>query len=104
MDALSLTRERVMVWVGAPLQDTGTHWRRRRILIRGDFSRPACTLSPTLSRTGEGWVWDLGARRYFSSAARQNFDAWRHKPASGAEDPHPALRADLSLPGEGSKR
>jgi hypothetical protein len=50
MDALSLTRERVRVWVSAPLRDTPAHWRRRRILIRGDFSRPACTLSPTLSR------------------------------------------------------
>jgi hypothetical protein len=44
------------VWVSGPPPDTPTHWRRRRILIRGDFSRPACTLSPTLSRnlTGEG--------------------------------------------------
>ena len=56
LDALSLTRERVGVWVAGPLPDTPTHWRRRRILIRGDFSRPACTLSPTLShkKMGEG--------------------------------------------------
>ena len=50
MDALSLTtRERVGVWVSGPLPDTPTHWRRMRILIRGDFSRPVCTLSLTLS-------------------------------------------------------
>jgi antitoxin YefM len=29
------------------LPDTRTHWRRRRIWIRGDFGRPGCTLSPT---------------------------------------------------------
>src|SRR6266568_669123 len=50
MDALSLNRERIRVWVGAPLPDRRTHWRRGKILIRGDLSRSACTLSPTLSR------------------------------------------------------
>jgi hypothetical protein len=54
MDALSLTRERVRervrVRVCAPLPHTRTHWRRRRILTSGDFSRPVCILSPTLSR------------------------------------------------------
>src|SRR5260370_2606220 len=65
MDALSLTRacpersrrrvegERVGVWVSAPLPDTRTHWRRRK-WIRGAFGRPACTLSPTLSRKLNG--------------------------------------------------
>src|SRR5271169_340453 len=53
-----------------------------------------------LSRTGEGRVRDLGARRYFFSAAHQNFDAWRQKAAPGAKVPHPALRADLSRRGE----
>jgi hypothetical protein len=33
MDALSLTRERVGVWVSGPLPDTHTHWRTTRILI-----------------------------------------------------------------------
>src|SRR5260370_35666009 len=49
-------RERVGVGVSGPLPDTRTRWRRRRILITGDFGRPACTLSPTPSRnlTGEG--------------------------------------------------
>src|SRR5260370_35954312 len=72
MDALSLTRERVGVCVSGPLPDTRTHWRRRRIWIRGAFGRPACTLSPTLSRKLNG----RGARRrhflnqgYLSSAA-----------------------------------
>ena len=62
MDALSLTRERVRVWVCGPLPDTRTHWRRRRILISGDFSRPACTLSPTLSRNLTGEEPDAGMR------------------------------------------
>jgi len=39
MDALSLARERVRVWVYAPLPDTPTHWRRRTIWLRGVFSR-----------------------------------------------------------------
>jgi len=42
----------------------------------------------------------LGARRYFSSAAPQNFDAWRPKTAPSAKDPHPSLRSGLSPPGE----
>jgi hypothetical protein len=50
MDALSLTRKRVGVWVSGPLPETRTHWRRRRNWIPGAFGRPACTLSPTLSR------------------------------------------------------
>src|SRR6266567_853277 len=66
LDALSLTRacpersrrrvegERVRVWVCATLPDTRMHWRRRRILIRGDFAGPTCTLSPTLSRKLNG--------------------------------------------------
>jgi hypothetical protein len=32
-DALSLTRERVRVWVAGTLQDTQTHWRTRTICI-----------------------------------------------------------------------
>jgi hypothetical protein len=54
MDALSLTRERVRVWVAGPLADTRTHWRRRTIWTRGDFGKPACTLSLTLSRKLNG--------------------------------------------------
>jgi hypothetical protein len=50
VDALSLTRERVRVWVSAPLPDTRTHWRRGTICVRGPFSRLACTLTHTLSR------------------------------------------------------
>ena len=81
MDTLSLTRERVRVWVCAPLPNTRKHWRRRRILLSGDFSRPSCTLSPTLSRnlTGEGArpiarkvavTLTLEGRRYGVSAPR----------------------------------
>jgi hypothetical protein len=44
----------------------------------------------------------------YSSAAQQNFDAWRQRTAPGIEDPYPVLRADpsassgqaLSRPGE----
>ncbi len=54
MDALSLTRERVGVWVSEALPDTRTHWCSRRIWIRGDFGRPGCTLSPALSRKLNG--------------------------------------------------
>jgi hypothetical protein len=52
VDALSLTRERVRVWVSAPLLDTRTHWRRRRVWIRGAFGKPACTLSRKLNGRG----------------------------------------------------
>jgi hypothetical protein len=71
MDALSLTRERVRVWVCAPLPDTRMHWRRRRILTPGDLSRPACTLSPTLSRKLNA----RGARR--SHALNRARGCWR---------------------------
>src|SRR6266567_3090903 len=64
----------------------------------------------TLSRMGEGRVWDLGARRYFLSAVPQNFDAWRQKPAPGAKVPHPrplpsgrgcqSLRECVAVPSE----
>src|SRR6266478_292026 len=56
MDALSLTRERVRVWVCATLPNTRMHWRRRRILIRGDFAGPpAPSPQPSpVNLTGEG--------------------------------------------------
>jgi hypothetical protein len=41
----------------------------------------------------------LAARRYFFSAAAQNFDAWR-KDGAKPKDPHPSLRAGLSPRGE----
>ena len=51
----------------------------------------------TLSRMGEGRVWDLGARRYFSSAALKIL-------MPGAKNRRQALRSHtpaLSHPGEG---
>jgi hypothetical protein len=44
---------------------------------------------------------DLSARRYFFSAAPQNFECLAPQAALGAKDPLPALRADLSLTGRG---
>src|SRR5712691_5027602 len=54
--ALSLTRERVRVWVSGPLPDALKHWRRRRILIRDDLAGPSAP-SPQpspVNLTGEG--------------------------------------------------
>jgi hypothetical protein len=121
IDALSLTRERVRVWVAWPLPDTRTRWRRRRIWKPGDFSRPACTLAHafsrnlrqsifstssaihfstrfnTLSRMGEGRVWDLGAQRIVSALRLKIL-------MPGAKNRRQALRSHtpaLSHPGEG---
>src|SRR6516165_4134555 len=55
MDVLSLTRERVRVWVSAPLPVTPTHWRRSTILIRGiSAGPPAPSPQPSpVNLTGE---------------------------------------------------
>jgi hypothetical protein len=119
LDALSLTRERVGVWVSGPLPDTRTHWRRRRLLTRGDFGRPACTLSPTLSRnsTGEGPDAGMPSTALPIGVYRQSLSPKRTKqklqaaPQSacfacklcrGAEGPGRVIFAGISPPGRTS--
>ena len=51
-DTLSLTRERVRVWVSGPLPYTRTHWRTRRIWRRGACGKLVRALSRELDGRG----------------------------------------------------